>query len=33
MLYDLAARLSAGETAGLEDCFTADFQLHDPTDL
>jgi predicted SnoaL-like aldol condensation-catalyzing enzyme len=30
VLHDLAARLSAGEAAGLEALFTDDFRLHDP---
>lgn len=30
VLRHLARRLNAGEIAGLEDCFTADFRLHDP---
>jgi ketosteroid isomerase-like protein len=30
VLQTIAARLSGGDTAGLEDHFTDDFQLHDP---
>jgi predicted SnoaL-like aldol condensation-catalyzing enzyme len=31
VLHDLAARISASDTAGLEVLFTADFRLHDPS--